>query len=75
MKTLKIETFIQGTKEETVKVPLLLAKVALAPFLNKLNDSQAEILSSAVKLNDYSGVVLEVEEHKISEKVVFSICY
>ena len=36
MKTLKIETFTHGTKEDTVKVPLALAKIALAPFLQRL---------------------------------------
>ncbi len=74
MRTFKIETFTHGTKEDTIKVPLALAKVALTPFLKRLNDSQADILSSAITLDDHMGVILEIEEHQTSEKVVFSIC-
>ncbi|MGF1694416.1 hypothetical protein L4C54_01935 [Vibrio lamellibrachiae] len=73
MKTLKIETFTLGEKEDTIKVPLALAKLAVSPFLKRLNSDQAEIVTTAMKSNDFLGVILEVEEHQSNEKIIFSI--
>ncbi|SEF94211.1 hypothetical protein [Vibrio hangzhouensis] len=73
MRALQIETFTNGKREDTVKVPVSLAKVALSPLLAKLNSNQADLIVSALNSNDISGVILEIEEHQENEKVVFSI--
>ncbi|MBY6196835.1 hypothetical protein [Vibrio hangzhouensis] len=73
MRTLQIETFSNGVREDTVKVPVGLAKLALTPFLKKLSSKQADLIVSALNSHEISGVILEVEEHSNSEKVIFSI--
>ncbi len=37
------------------------------------NGDQASVITTAMDSNDFLGVVLEVEEHKNNEKVIFSI--
>ena len=73
MKALIIETFLHDEKEDKIKIPLVLAKLAVRPFLKNLNSEQTEIVSAAVNINDFQGVILEVEEYKTNEKVIFSI--
>ncbi|RKF19720.1 hypothetical protein DBZ36_04480 [Alginatibacterium sediminis] len=73
MESFVIETFLDGVKEDTVKVPLALAKLALRPFLNQLNSEQAEMMDTAIKAKDFEGLIFECEEHDSGEKVVFSI--
>lgn len=73
MSKFKIVTFKEGIEENTIRIPLTLAKMISAPFLSRLNDEQAHAVGEALKFEGYKGVILEVEEHKTAEKVVFSI--
>ncbi|OIQ26512.1 hypothetical protein [uncultured Vibrio sp.] len=73
MKTLLIETFIDGNQDDTVKIPLTLAKVAINSFAKRFSVAQVDMIRSAIATDDFQGVILEVEEQQTNERVVLSI--
>ncbi|WP_159654301.1 hypothetical protein [Vibrio atypicus] len=73
MSKLKIVTYKQGIEEGTIKIPLTLARMISTPFLNRLNSEQAQVIREAFDIKDYQGVILEIEEHKTDERIIFFI--
>ena len=73
MRKLTITTYINEELEGTIRIPLVLAKLISAPFLRRLNDEQSEAIGEALGLDDYQGVILDIEDHKKSERVVFTL--
>ncbi|MEZ9231371.1 hypothetical protein AB4259_09845 [Vibrio amylolyticus] len=75
MKTLLIETFVDGNQDDTVKVPLTLAQAALASLSKRFSVDQVEMVKLALATEDFHGVILEVEEQRTNERMVLSIIH
>lgn len=74
MRKLKIDTFQGGEPAETIKIPLALVGLLLNVFAGKSRDSVMKAINEATKIEGFTGVVLEIEEHQNGgEKTVFSI--
>ncbi|BEU03514.1 hypothetical protein OAG1_23140 [Agarivorans sp. OAG1] len=73
MKKLKIETFENNARKDTIQVPIVLAKLVLKSFVNNLSATNAATLKAAVSESALEGVILDCDAHIQNERVVFSI--
>ncbi|MCW8331751.1 hypothetical protein MD588_23400 [Photobacterium sp. SDRW27] len=79
MRKLKIEIFESGNPESTIQIPVALAKILIKFLPKKLssrlqeNHDQLDALFSAIDVADTDGFLMEIDDHKSNEKVIFSI--
>lgn len=79
MKKLVIEVFESGEKEATIRIPVVVLKVASKLFPNKYlssldkNDVSLSEILEAADSPEVSGRLIEIEDHKDNELVVISV--
>lgn len=73
MKKLKIETFENNARKDTIQVSIVIAKLVLKSFVHNLSATNVATLKAAVSKSALEGVILDCDDHIQNERVVFSI--